>query len=116
MKVYYFGCFDDVGHHLHDSDGCTISDRNATPWSWPEVDGSLAPEGEQFQSLALLHKKEGWTAIAFWDRTLDTRGNSNSAFFAEGDFTFEEMLELAKKYFPAQVKRIGTIRLKEPKC
>ena len=112
MKVYYFGCFDEVGHYLYYPDGRSVYERDATPWSWPAIDGSLAPEGQQVQGLALLHKKDGWTAIAFWDRTFDSRGNSNSAFLAEGDFTFEEMLELAKKYFPAQVKRIGKINLK----
>lgn len=117
MRILFYGCTKGIdeshreaGHYMYEP-GPTSAFRAETPWGkYP--DGTLAPEGGQHQGLALLHKKDGWTAIGFWDRTGDSRGNSNSNFFAEGDFTFDEMVELAKKHFPAIMKRIGTIRLK----
>jgi hypothetical protein len=43
--------------------------------------------------------KDGWTAIAFWDRSLDKRPGSSSAFILEGTHSFEDMLETAREKF-----------------
>lgn len=34
-----------------------------------------------------------------WDRSVDKRGACNSNYFAEGDFTFEQMVTMAKARF-----------------
>jgi hypothetical protein len=74
------------------------------PWGL-KIDGSLAPDAiGQIEGLALLHHKDGWTAVAFWDRTGDHRGGSNSVFLAKGEFTFDEMLDLAREAFPEIMK------------
>lgn len=48
----------------------------------------------------MIHRRDGWTALSFWDRSIDKRGACNSNYFAEGTFTFEEMVALAKERFP----------------
>lgn len=113
--VYFYGCLQGIEGHLHDtghtwraSDG-TDAYKVTTPFGrYP--DGTLAPEGPQAQGAAVLHQKDGWTAIGFWDRTGDTRGNSNSNFLVEGTYTFEEMCQLAQEAFPAIWHRIGSVR------
>lgn len=63
-----------------------------------------------------MHQKKGWTAIGFWDRTGDNRGNSNSNFIVEGTYSFEDMCHLAEQAFPAIWKRIGNVTLHSTNC
>jgi hypothetical protein len=108
-KVFYFGCMGKKGHRLYDADGEDMHRIVTTPWgSYP--DGTLCPEGLVLRNLgeasnaqpegkALLHHKDGWTALGFWDRSGDDRWNSNSNFLVRGTYTFDEMLALAKEQF-----------------
>ncbi len=113
--VYFYGSLEGVdgdtnaGHYWRSSKGGDV-EREATPFGrYPDT--TLCPEGPQYQGQAVLHQKKGWTAIGFWDRTGDTRGNSNSNFMVEGTFTFDEMCALAKEAFPGIWKRIGNVTL-----
>jgi hypothetical protein len=54
---------------------------------------------QEIEGEALVHHKDGWTALAFWDRTVDKRGACCSVYLAEGIFTFEQMVEMAKERF-----------------
>jgi hypothetical protein len=53
---------------------------------------------------ALLHHRERagvtWTALAFWDRSVDDRYGSNSVFILRGALSFEEAVTLAREQFP----------------
>lgn len=107
MKVYFFGVWDArKGHFLVDTTGRTVHDeRHATPWE--SHDAVLCPgyrgqydNGPEVQGAAALHHRGGWTALAFWDRSVDTRGGCNSVFFAEGTYGPEAMVEIARAAFP----------------
>jgi hypothetical protein len=54
-----------------------------------------------------LRHKDGWTAFAMHDYTVDQRPGSNSVFLAEGIFSEEEMRGLAHEHFPLVARRIG---------
>lgn len=112
MRVFYFGCIERSGHFFWSpgprSDGHA---ENIIPWE--RVDGILCPGATgdpdrptwqmnrpQTQGEAALHHKDGWTALAFWDRSVDERGGCNSALFAEGTHTFKEMTALFQEHFP----------------
>jgi hypothetical protein len=110
VRVYYFGCIDSVGHYMHGpggkySDGA-FSFTKDNPWQ-TMVDGGLAPQKDvtQVEGRARIHRKNGWTAMSFWDRSVDTRRNSCSTFIAEGDLGFDGMMDVANIYFPEVVKR-----------
>jgi hypothetical protein len=115
-KMLYFGALGDLGHYFYSQEGGRIHDYPHPDVPWKEVDGGLCPgsvPGDHYSRScpevvgeALLHHKDGWTALSFWDRTIDTRPASNSNFFAEGTFTFEEMVELAKTRFPERWSRM----------
>jgi hypothetical protein len=118
--VYFYGCMQGVeghteaGHYWRSSDG-SEPPRTTNPWGrYP--DGTLCPEGGQAQGAAILHQKNGWTAIGFWDRTGDSRGNSNSNFLVNGTYTFDEMCKLAQEAYPALWKRIGSVRHSGTNC
>jgi hypothetical protein len=108
-KVFYFG-FYDGGHRLIDKNGDSFYGNDvSTPWgSHPDATLLEAPlvlrkvdenEGMQPEGKAILHHKDGWTALGFWDRSGDSRYNSNSNFLVRGTYTFDEMLALAKEQF-----------------
>jgi hypothetical protein len=87
------------------------------PWTEGQIDGSMQPHfancrkkrpysqssycdcGSGPEGVACIHRKNGWTALCFWDRSVDHRGACNSNYFAEGDFTFDEMVVMAKERF-----------------
>jgi hypothetical protein len=52
------------------------------------------------QGQCYRHHKDGWTAIAFANRTDDSRGGSNSVFFFEADLAFQECVAAARDLFP----------------
>lgn len=121
-QMFYFGPWDEAGHYLSDERGRSVgrNERGALPWNeWRgDVDGVLQPHPEDTcasrrrhypstycdcgrgpEGIAMLHHKDGWTALSFWDRSVDKRGACNSTYFAEGTFSFEEMVEMAKTRF-----------------
>jgi hypothetical protein len=101
MKIFYFGCVREAGHYMFDHNLRTQWDvLDTNPWKY-EVDSGLCPKGPEIQGRALVHHKDGWTALSFWDRSVDKRGKCNSNFLAEGTFTFAQMWEYAQKYFPS---------------
>ena len=56
----------------------TKTDAIGVPWSY-RGDGIERERwfyrGPQTQGEALLYHKQGWTAISFWDRSVDERGS-----------------------------------------
>lgn len=126
-RMLYFGPWDRPGHYLHDANGSKVSEYNewgrkmlrGFPWcsSGTGIDGVLQPGTEirfgrrhtvrEVEGEALLHHRDGWTALSFWDRSVDSRGASNSTYFAEGAFTFDEMVAMAKDRFATRWKRMS---------
>ena len=131
--IYYFGCWDGTGHHLWTSDGRFAPHTLRLPWTG--LDGTLCgdpaladmrgrssreplywpgDDAHQPQGVARLHHRDGWTALAWWDRSEDRRYGSNSAFVAEGTLTAAEIVERGAGAFPSVWRRIegaGGLRL-----
>lgn len=103
-EMYYFGCIGRAGHFLHDGNGRTIYDNSLHPWG-DGIDGDLLPKGDQTEGKAIVTHKDGWTALSFWDRSVDGRGNSHSDFLIKGTYGVNEMLALSRERFPAIYKR-----------
>lgn len=105
MKTYYFGCCDGIkGHYLKNENRVGISFYN-NELPWKNFDGKLAPKRTNKAGIAKLHHKDNWTALSFWDYSIDHRPGSNSIFFSEGVRTFEQMIQINKTAFPDIMKR-----------
>jgi len=112
--VYYFGCWDQVGHYLHEPSGRTV--RAAGPFTDGNLDGTFPPkihkpggsynERIEDESIAVLAHWRGWTVLAMWDRSIDTRGACNAAFVANGEHTHADMWALARQHYPTIVARL----------
>ena len=118
-EMFYFGPWDRAGHYLVGVGGSYVRNEDrVTPWTPGQLDGGLQPHFKECerkrpgaspdrycscssgkQGLALLHHKDGWTALAFWDRSVDTRGACCSVYIAKGINTFDEMVAIAKTHF-----------------
>lgn len=112
-KMFYYGPWNCPGHFLFSEQGRSVkrSERGTFPWDeWDSeigIDGKLQPQGDKTEGVALLHHKDGWTALSFWDYSVDVRGGCNSNYFAEGQFTFDEMVEMAKTRFAVRWNRMA---------
>lgn len=112
----YFGCWDGVGHGFHytsgrsadyrSPDGRLAFDKPPTPWGYGVE--RLSPHGSE-QGVGLLHHKDGWTALAVDDFTVDSRGNSKSVFCEPAILTWEEAIAAAREHFPRIAQRVGSM-------
>ena len=106
----YFGCWKEMGHSLWTKDR-----TSAVPyWEWEKVIGISAKEldsgfcpddPKEPEGRAKITEKAGWTILAFWDRSVDRRMASNSAFLIRGSHTFDEMVTLSRNAFPTIWRR-----------
>lgn len=104
--MLYFGCVGGPGHHLFAPNLRWLGSRESLPRSAHPgaLDGALLDKGpgtSQTQGAAVLRHKDGWTFLAFWDRSVDKRAGSNSVFLAPGTHDFRAMVEAAKEIFPS---------------
>ena len=99
------------GHHLYYPSGTAASYFAwPIPWSPREVDGALCERPEVI-GKRWLHHRDGWTALAQWDRSGDDRPGSNTVFFFRGTYTEAEAIALAEKHFTAWRERMRGKRL-----
>jgi hypothetical protein len=120
---FYFGCGpDDIGHYFWQPGPYRHGDRmlhegRGQPWSFT-VDGGMQPlttgvrrsaagSADQVEGACALHRKDGWTAIAWWDRSKDRRGNSCSVYAQRGEHDFAAMVAAFRESFPWAAKRMG---------
>jgi len=106
MEIYYFGCWNcQLGHYLSAPGG----HRPPYEWrlKWNCLDGGIfLPSTQSVQGLYRLSRvshvtsAESWTIISWWDRSIDSRPNSCSAFLARGELTADQILALARETFP----------------
>lgn len=121
VEAYYFGCDRQAGHYWHTRDRRTFypDSKKFPEWFEYRIDSGFCPGAppasdphRQFtrperEGEAALHHLDGWTILAFWDRSVDKRGKCNSAFAAKGQHSFAIMLAIAGAQFPWVVGRAG---------
>lgn len=127
--MVYFGPWNESGHFFFYENGDKVysEERKKLEWKEHEIDGVMQPgcpdptdrlqrRGRQVQGEALLHHRNGWTALSFWDSSVDTRPGCSSTYVAKGTFTFEQMVELAKARFSERWNKMKfEVRLAEKK-
>ena len=115
-EVFFFGCWSRPGHYLINENGRDVWEPRTVGLPWTAIDTKLCPgkrherrndvsSEEQVEGWAALHHKDGWTALAWWDRSVDKRHGSNAAIFAKGTHTVEEMLKLGASVYPRVFSR-----------
>lgn len=123
-RVLFFGVASGTGagHYLYDPTYRTLREETSLPPSLQRIDTvwtrerprseeevrnrSSRERDPQTQGRAFIHYVDGWTIVAWWDRSEDKRGGCNANFLAEGRFGFATMLDIARKVFPREMRRM----------
>jgi hypothetical protein len=107
-EILYFGCLNRIGHDLHSKRGTrTYPLDEVLPWG-DHIDAGFLPQrGIQQQGQACSAHKSGWTAVAFWDRSVDRRHGSHSTFIVHDDVTAEELITEARRQWPEVFARFN---------
>jgi hypothetical protein len=118
IEAYYFGCWEHSGHYWRSPNGYTderkIEARIPEALRHGRVDSTFCPgyagpygrrSCPEVEGEAAIHLIEGWTVLAWWDRSVDSRPACNSALVVRGDHSFTTMLEVAKAQMPELLKR-----------
>lgn len=112
----YFGFIEHHGHGLMKVGGRTISDPKKEvfgfPWTYAHLDTGLLKNGKRADVVdgkvfSTCGGHPLWIAFFWWDRSGDSRGNSNSGFYVRG-FEWNDKasaFEYACQAWPAIVAR-----------
>lgn len=105
-QAIYFGCWATEGHFFCDPQGRSVRHADkVVPWGYGVE--SLPPKADTRQGKAALHHRDGWTALAAHDYTVDNRGGSKSVFCFPADLDLDEVLFSIGKFFPHIAARVG---------
>jgi hypothetical protein len=112
-KAFYFGCLHGVGHGFYLPDGSSATYKKGPPTPWGYDVESLPPKSSGQQGAAAVHHKDGWTALAVHDYTVDSRPGSKSVFCFAADLALDELLFSVGEFFDAIQQRVGEITVVE---
>ena len=104
----YFGCHKRPGHYLF-SEGMGSLPYGSAARNLTMFDGALPPQDDRAGYVAAVSRLGGWgfTALAFWDYSVDARGGCNSVVFAPSlTITDDELLAEAQRRFPEVFGRL----------
>lgn len=102
-EMLFFGAVKQAGHYLWRSGGFSASRafEKALPFHFHFLDAGMLPEGvPQVEGAAGYCMINGWTVVSFWDRSVDSRMGSNSAFIYPDERSFEEMIAISNVQLP----------------
>lgn len=105
-RVYYFGCLGGSGHYTWESEQRRSQEREIDHFLC-RYDGCLPPlvGSEQEEGSAYVVYFKDFTVLAFWDRSVDGRKNSNSMFLVPGRPDYAELFRACQAAFPGVWKR-----------
>ena len=129
--ILFHGCHKEAGHYWWApgmrgrGDGYPFRRRKAdgslsdepydyVPWRHA-VDGALAPTGPQVEGIAAYATagcrigtpdEEWWSALSWWDRSVDKRPGSNATFVIDQKVSPEMLLGAARAKFPEVFARM----------
>lgn len=107
-KWFYFGCHREPGHYLF-REGMFRHYYDETTKKLERFDGMLAPQNTKDPYIATISRLGGWgfTALSFWDYSVDNRGGCNSIIFAPSlSIHHDDLLSEAEKRFPEVFNRL----------
>jgi hypothetical protein len=113
-EILFFGCLGRAGHYLKSKSNPSIR-YHETAWGNSLDGGILEGKSDFVNGECVVAKKDGWTAVNFWDRSGgDTRPGCHTCFLAHADISGQQLIELAKVQWPEVFSRHGFPTLKLP--
>jgi len=103
--IFMFGCWRGRGHHWWDSSGQFL--RAPDGWPWRAEPAPRLDRLEQREGVPHFLTPPAWSVVSFWDRSIDSRQTSFTAFAMPGEHSQEVVLRRAHEAFPTIWPRIG---------
>ncbi len=104
-EIHYFGCLKRGQTRLYSKR--EQLEYHQTPWDY-ELDETLVQEGDGLIGPgAHVRHKDGWTAVVFWDNSLDKRPFALSVFLVAKYWAKERVLAEAALQWPEVFGRVG---------
>mgnify|MGYP001549230296 CR=1 FL=1 len=97
-EILYYGCLRRIGHFLNSKQ--TNIQFHETPWGYSLDEDAVVQKPDIADGKLYTAKKDGWTAVGFWDRSVDSRPNSKSIFLVAKDWPTERVMAEAEKQWP----------------
>lgn len=114
VDCYYFGYTPHAGH------GLSVRNKSSSAryeiekrlevqlgcldrpfcWNGPKTPRDQYDRRDEAEGRAFLTHRAGLTVLAFWDRSGDKRGASNTAFICPGTLTFAQIVRQARHTWP----------------
>ncbi|HYD58948.1 MAG TPA: hypothetical protein VEC35_01240 [Noviherbaspirillum sp.] len=111
----YFGCHREPGHYLF-TRGMRPLYFNRHLEKLNRLDQMLAPQDTRDGYIAVITSLGGWgfTALSFWDYSVDSRPGSNSTFFApRAEMGVEELMRGSIEAFPEVWTRLPQVKVRK---
>ena len=67
---------------------------------WSKIDTRFCPDKSQKNGTYKHTQVDGWSIVAFWDNTIDSRPGSHSTFVVNEVIEATELLDRAREAFP----------------
>jgi hypothetical protein len=117
-RLLFHGCYKQVGHFLFNEDGSRVwySQTKSLGFSSYILDGALLPNDETREGVCYLSCINGWTIVAFNDRSVDSRPASNACFLYEENVPFSIVLTEARSRMKWFFDRINYDLVLSEKC
>lgn len=123
--ILFFGAWGRAGHYYWLPGRRLAESDRSLPASLQggKIDGRLAPQRREprypssrleAEGEAAAHHIDGWTVVAWWDRSVDRRGGSNSALLMRGTHSMPAVLLEAADKFPELLPRFAALTEVKP--
>lgn len=119
MQAAYFGCIGRIGHYyFEESLGSMPSKERRKPnigGPWQDYIDSKDMQAGPNHGDIKLHKRAGWSCLMVTDNSVDSRGNSKSAFLF--NILVDDIwhaYRLAREHYPTIIERIEKYQNKGP--
>jgi hypothetical protein len=130
VRTFYYGCWQRAGHYLwhraNDGTPMKMYDQGASdrrllgitrnslggptqgeiPWGYC-LDGGILKGTSGKQGEAIVDHRDGWTALSFWDSSVDSRPGSCSTFVFDERLEPADALRLARELWTPIFDRFG---------
>lgn len=114
MRIYVFGCYAGrPGHVVRKLEGTVLLPVSCGMRTTSIIsviqrsDGLLPPlDPRERQGRYIRHWIHGFTVLAWWDRSIDTRPGSNAGVWIEGTYSPAETFDIARKHVGMWVSRL----------
>ncbi len=106
MSITVMGCKGPMAGHYFHTPGQRRSLDVPDGCPWEQIDGHLTNKVDRRQNSWAIHHKDGWTALAFHDYSIDSRPGSNTVVLLDYSADYDQAFAAFALAYPEWVARM----------